>query len=157
MLVLIRRSKDANSSVAIPLAWLRWRPARASESFAANRRCSASAAFCASVRGMLCKKGNATLLRRSPCLVKVARQTGSTTSQTAGVTTPPPAGRNYKSTQGSATLRLGLCRIPIPYVRVTGATLGRSVRACIKFRRDRNATRGPEILAGPGSAGAARA
>ena len=51
-----------------------------------------------------------------------------------------------KSTQGSATLRLGLRRIPIPYVRVTAATLGRSVRACIKFWRNPNATRGPEIL-----------
>jgi hypothetical protein len=30
--------------------------ARASESFAANRRCSALAAFCANVRGMLCKR-----------------------------------------------------------------------------------------------------
>src|ERR1700735_4525018 len=54
------------------------------------------AAFCAGVRGMLCKKGNATLLRRSPCLVKAARLTGSTASQTAGVTTPPPAGRNWE-------------------------------------------------------------
>jgi hypothetical protein len=53
--------------------------------------------------GLLCEraghalqKGNATLLRRSPCLVKAARLTGSTASQTAGVTTPPPAGRNWE-------------------------------------------------------------
>ena len=56
-------------------------------------------------------------------------------------------GVTAKSTQGSATLRLGLCRIPIPYGSVTAATLGRSVRrdwhsigarAAPKFRGSRD-------------------
>ena len=42
-----------------------------------------------------------------------------------------------KSTQGSATLRLGLRRIPIPYVRVTAATLDRSVSRNLAPRNPR--------------------
>jgi hypothetical protein len=42
----------------------------------------------------------------------------------------------------SQMLGLHHARLPVPYCSVTAATLGRSVRACIKFWRDRNATRG---------------
>ena len=83
-----------------------------------------------------CAKRERHIAATLPCLVKAARLTGSNYLQTAGVTTAPQAGRNYKSTQGSATLRLGLCRIPIPYVRVIGGN-ARSFRLSLhKVRRD---------------------
>jgi hypothetical protein len=89
---------------------------------------NAWAAFCASVRDMLCKKGTPHC-----CDAPLFGQG----SQINGKQLPlkllvlprhRQPGVIAKSTQGSATLRLGLRRIPIPYVRVTAATPGRSVR-----------------------------
>jgi hypothetical protein len=85
-------------------------------------------AICASARGMLCKKGTPRCCD-APLFGQGSQNNGKQLPlKLLVLQRHRQPGVTAKSTQGSATLRLGLRRIPIPYVRVTAATLGRSVR-----------------------------